>query len=67
MGKDATQLSLLTESNEDIFLAELLKGKTEWTKIAMQLESAGKACAKEKEYAEAYRVLLHKFTEIEKD
>ena len=66
MGKDATQPSLFTESNEDIFLAELLRGKTEWTKIALQLEASGKASAKEKEYAEAYRVLLHKFTEIEK-
>lgn len=49
-------------NNEDLFLQELLDGKARWTKAADELAKKGKTSIKELEYAEAYRVLLNRFT-----
>lgn len=52
----------LKPTNEDLFLQELLNGKARWTAEADKLSEQGKVSLKEQEYAEAYRVLLNRFT-----
>lgn len=52
--------------NEAIFLSEALRGYNYWKSEAAALEGAGHRSAREKEYAEAYQVILHTFTKIEK-
>jgi len=51
--------------NEDKFLAELIAGKARWARIANELQKEGKPNEREKEYSEAYKVLINKFSEIE--
>ncbi len=50
------------KNNEDIFLQELLDGKAKWKAEAEKLAKAGVSNVREAEYAEAYRVLLNRFT-----
>lgn len=52
--------------NEDRFLAELIAGKARWGKIASELQKEGKPNEREKEYAEAYKVLINNFSAVEK-
>lgn len=52
--------------NEDIFLAECLRAYTHWKGEATRLKAEGKESELEVDYAEAYRVLINKFTVIEK-
>lgn len=49
-------------SNEDVFLSELMRGKAKWTKVAADLKNSGKPNDNEKSYAEAYRVMINRFT-----
>jgi len=54
-------------NNEDLFLAELIRGKAKWTRIAKELSEKGFANDKELEYAGAYKILINKFTNDDKD
>ncbi len=54
-------------NNEDLFLAELIRGKAKWTKAAKELAEKGFANDKELEYAGAYKILINKFTNDDKD
>lgn len=49
-------------SNEDVFLAELMRGKAKWARIAKELQQKHLQNEDEKSYAEAYRVLINRFT-----
>lgn len=48
--------------NEDLFLSELLAGHRRWKGKAAEAKLQGKDDTREKEYAEAYRVLLNEFS-----
>lgn len=52
-------------TNENIFLAEILAGKTKWDKVAETLEQANKPSTKERAYAQLYKDALNMFTEKE--
>lgn len=52
-------------TNEDAFLAELIKGKAKWANIAAELDAKGHNNEKELDYSEAYKVLINRFTQIE--
>lgn len=52
--------------SEDIFLSDILRGYKYWKKRIAELEKDQRDVTKEKEYAEAYRLLLNQFTHIEK-
>lgn len=53
------------QENEQEFLAEVLKGHGKWTKKALAMKAAGLDSAKEHEFAQAYRILLTKFSQIQ--
>ncbi len=50
------------KSSEDEFLAELIKGKTKWTNRAKELADKKIFNENELSYAEAYKILINKFT-----
>jgi hypothetical protein len=52
--------------HEDIFLSDALRGYTFWKGEAAKLKQAGQDATQVEEYAEAYRLLLNRFTIIEK-
>lgn len=54
------------ESNEAIFLTDVLTKYNFWSAEAERMKDAGKDAKMELQYAEAYRLLLNKFTEINK-
>lgn len=49
--------------NEDLFLSELLRSYAFWKGEAAKRKEAGGG--REEDYAEAYKILLNKFTQIE--
>lgn len=52
--------------NEDQFLSEVLSGHIRWKAKAAEKQAMGHDSSNEDEYSEAYRVLLHRFSQIEK-
>ena len=61
----------LLEINEDmdsenLFLTELIRAKTFWTKRAADLKEKGHNNDNELAYAEFYKLGINRFTEIEK-
>lgn len=50
-------------SNEDKFLHELIAGKARWTNEASRLARESRDNTKETEYAQAYKLLINKFSE----
>ena len=64
----AKNKSTITKTdNEDIFLNEVLQGHGRWKAAAAEKKSGGEDPTKELEYAEAYRVLLNKFSQLENE
>jgi hypothetical protein len=51
--------------SESKFLKEVLEGFTSWKKEARRLKDNGEKCDQELEYAEAYRLMLNKFSETQ--
>lgn len=51
--------------SEDIFLSSVLKQYTFWKKKVAEIEKNRGDSGKEKDYAEAYRLLLNQFSHIE--
>ena len=52
-----------TANSEDEFFKDALAGYIKWKAIADKVKQAGKSPEKEVQYAEAYRLLLNKFSE----
>ena len=53
-------------SDEDLFLAELIRAKASWGIRAKEAEKQGQNNDRLKEYAEAYKLLINQFTIIDK-
>jgi hypothetical protein len=51
--------------NQTTFLTEVLNGMTRWKAEAARRKQGQHNNEKELEYAQAYQVLLHKFSQIE--
>lgn len=51
--------------SEDVFLNDVLERYTYWKRIASEKEKEKIDATKEKEYAEAFRLLLNQFSKIE--
>ncbi|MGN6416135.1 MAG: hypothetical protein ACTHMC_01495 [Pseudobacter sp.] len=56
--------TILKSDNEDKFLAEVLERYTYWKAEAIRAKGEGQTGEREGEFAEAYRVLLNKFSNI---
>ncbi len=52
--------------SEDIFLTDALEKYKFWKARAMELKNDGKDSSREEEYAEAYRILLNRFSVVDK-
>jgi hypothetical protein len=52
--------------SEDIFLSDVLDKHKFWKTRATALKTDGKDASREQEYATAYRLLLNKFSTIDK-
>lgn len=52
--------------SEDIFLSDVLEKHKFWKTRATALKTANKDASREQEYATAYRLLLNKFSTIDK-
>lgn len=53
--------------SEDEFLTEMLQGQIKWKARALTVKATGSNPEKELQYAEAYRLLLNKFSEIQSE
>lgn len=53
-----------TDTNVE-FLYDVLQGHAKWIAVATEKKTAGVDNTKELEYAEAYKVLLNKFSQLE--
>jgi len=56
--------TIIKSDNEDKFLAEVLESYTRWKAEAIRVKGEGQTGDREAEFAEAYRVLLNKFSTI---
>ena len=63
--KAAASDGVSSYDNEDFFLLEVLRAYTFWKLQAAKVKRAGANPAKEQSYVEAYRLLLHQFTQVE--
>ena len=63
--KAAAHDEVTSYDNEDFFLLEVLRAYTFWKVQAAKVKRAGGNPGKEQSYVEAYRLLLHKFTQVE--
>lgn len=59
--------SIVKTDNEDEFLSDVLHGHAKWKSRAAIVKEAGGNPDKELQYAEAYRVLLNKFSQLENE
>lgn len=57
--------TIVKSDNEDKFLAEVLERCTFWKAEAIRVKGEGQTGEKELEFAQAYRVLLNRFSTIE--
>jgi hypothetical protein len=53
-------------AHNSLFLSNLLRDVTFWREMAAELRKGGQDFEHALEYAEAYQILLHNFSEVEK-